>query len=46
MQGQSTSVGVQAAFERLGNSPTTVVLLGQRYTDSQVVAQIETKMHS
>lgn len=45
-QGQSTSASVQAAFERLRKSPATVVLLGQRYMDSQVVARIETKMHS
>lgn len=46
MQGQSTSASVQAAFERLGKSPATVVLLGQHYMDSQVVAQIETKTPS
>lgn len=45
MQGQSTSLCVQAYFERLEKRPTTAVGLAG-VMDSQVVSRIETKMHS
>lgn len=46
MQGQSTSTCVQADFERWGKSLPALVLVGQCYVESQVVAQVETKMYS